>query len=317
MKRKRFRVGQFVGLIAAVAVLGMTRIAHAQVGGGSVYNGQEVNPADVLRDQRSLTDQQLPPTLNSVFLDASVLMNVHADAYVAVFGVSEEGATLEDARSKVHTKLLAFRTALKSLGVSSQDISTDFIAQNRIYGFTVTNSVATEKVVGLELKENVSVRFRSQTEVDALVGMAAKCGIFDLIKVDYVLLDMSAIRSKILETAAKVIRQKRADYLRLFGMKLSSAPQLYAERFNAFYPTDMYVSYQAAEGDSVEPPINRRDYVIQDARKMRTFYYNPLSAKSFDRVIDPVVTDPVVQCILYLKLRFESGTDSRQIKLTR
>ncbi len=40
-------------------------------------------------------------------------------------------------------------------------------------------------------------------------------------------------------------------------------------------------------------------------RKSRTFYYNPLSADGFDRVIDPVVLEPVVQFTLYLKLRYE------------
>ena len=307
-------------IVALLAIPALAQFASAQIGGGSVYNGQQGNPADILRQQRALSDQEIPPTLNSVFLDASVLVNIHADAYVALFGISEEGATLNDARAKVHERLANFKRDLQSLGVTAKNTFVDFVAQNRIYGFHVDGSVATEQVVGFELKENVSIKCRSQFEVDSLIAIAAKDGVFDLIKVDYVLIDLDAVRAKLVDGASQVIRQKKRDYQKLLGVKLHSSPQLYVDRFNAFFPTEMYASYQAAEGENVNPGYDMRNYVVHGARKMRTFYYNPLSAKSFDNVVNPIVTDPVVQCTLYIKLRFETGGDNRMTvptKLTR
>ena len=35
----------------------------------------------------------------------------------------------------------------------------DFVAQNRVYGYEVAGDVAREKLVGFELKKNVSIRF--------------------------------------------------------------------------------------------------------------------------------------------------------------
>ena len=47
---------------------------------------------------------------------------------------------------------------------------------------------------------------------------------------------------------------------------------------------------------------------VQSLRKSRTFYFNPLTADGFDRVIDPVILEPVVQFTLYLKLKYEIDT---------
>jgi hypothetical protein len=47
---------------------------------------------------------------------------------------------------------------------------------------------------------------------------------------------------------------------------------------------------------------------VQSLRKSRTFYYNPLTADGFDRVIEPVVLEPAVQFTLYLKLKYEIET---------
>jgi len=297
--------------------MALTQFASGQMGGGAVYNGQQGNPADILRQQRALSDQEIPPTLNSVFLDALVLTNIHADAYVALFGISEEGVTLSDARAKVHEKLAKFKRDLQSTGASAKNTTVDFVAQNRIYGFHVDGSIATEQVAGFELKENISIKCRSQSEVDSLIAIAAKDGIFDLIKVDYVLIDLDAVRAKLVEAASQVIRQKKRDYQKLLGVSFHTSPQLYLDKFNAFFPTEMYASYQAAEGDSVNPGYEMRNYVIHGARKMRTFYYNPMSAKNLDKVVNPIVTDPVVQCTLYIKLRFEAGDDRRMTVPTK
>lgn len=283
----------------------------AQIAGGSVYGGGRENPAEVLRQQRAISDADVPPTLNSFFVDAAVLMNVPADAFVAVFGLSEEGTTLAEARERVRAKRAAFLRDLKARGVAAGRVTTDFVAQNRIYGYDLSGNVATERVTGFETKENVAVRCGSRAEVDALIELAARSGVYDLIKVDYVLTDVATVRSRLLAEAAKVVHGKRLDYERLLGIKARPSPQPYADRFNLFLPTEAYSAYQAAEGESLTNGYALRDFVVKGARKVRTFYYSPLSAKGFDRVVNPVVTEPVVQCTLFLKLRFESGPDRR------
>src|ERR1700743_3544832 len=58
---------------------------------GNIRSGQQGRAERNERSQRTLSAQDLPPTDVSMFVDADVLMNVKADEYVAVFGVSQEG----------------------------------------------------------------------------------------------------------------------------------------------------------------------------------------------------------------------------------
>jgi uncharacterized protein YggE len=251
-----------------------------------------------------------PPTLNSAFLDAYVLMNVKADTYVAAFGVSEEAPTVAEARAKVGAVMAKFSHDVGTWN-AQRHLKSDFVGQNRVYDFELNGNTATEKLVGFDVKENASITCASVDEVDELIALAAKDGIFDLIKVDYVVTDQGAAKEQILEAASKVIHQKEADYQRLLGISLKGTPQLYADKFDMILPTESYVSYQASEGETIDPGFQTERYAVHGARKMRTFYYKPLNGKGFDKVINPVVTEPVVQFTLYLKLRYTAGDDNR------
>ena len=67
----------------------------------------------------------------------------------------------------------------------------------------------------------------------------------------------------------------------------------------------MYDSYTAAESESVSRPRDLDRFTIQQARKSRSFYFDPLDGNGFDEVLNPVIIEPVVQFTLYLKLKFE------------
>jgi uncharacterized protein YggE len=280
--------------------------ALAQVGGGSVYNGQNLPPHASELAKRTVSKDDAPPTPGGMFVDAAVLMNVRADEYVAVFGISQEGTTLDEARSKIDGTISKFLADLKGLGVAPTDTYVDFVAQNRIYGYDVQGDVAQEKVAGFEVKKNVSVHYKSEPFLAKALEAASKSQIFDLIKVDYIVRDVDAIHAKLMESAAAIIKQKSAAHAKLFGLHLGS-PQIWAEKYSAYYPTDMYSSYTAFEGEDVSGQIYRQKYTVQSARKNRTFYFDPLTGADFDRVISPIVTEPVVQFTLYLKVKYEKA----------
>src|SRR5262249_29000799 len=161
--------------------------------------------------------------------------------------------------------------------------------------------------VGFELKKNISIHYRDKLLLDKLVLAAARSNIFDLIKVDYLVKDTSAVQERLMEEAARVIKLKAARYEKLLGFKLQSLPQVYADRPSIYFPTEMYDSYVAQESEEMSSDYYQRRYTIQRARKNRTFYFNPLSADGFDSVINPVVIEPVVQFTLYLKVKYELG----------
>src|SRR4051794_15625959 len=74
------------------------RVGLAQVGGNVGYGqaGGRARAEQNERAKRQLTRDEMPPTDTVIFLDASVLMNVKADEFVATFSVAEEAETVQD-----------------------------------------------------------------------------------------------------------------------------------------------------------------------------------------------------------------------------
>jgi uncharacterized protein YggE len=237
------------------------------------------------------------------YLEANTMINAKADEYVAVFGLSQEGATLADCNARMDTQIKEFTGALDGLGIRGNDIFVDFIAQNKIYDYGTTGSTAREKLAGFEVKKNISVHYKDKMLLEKMQALAAKSSIFDLIKVDYVVSDPGAIRARLLEEAMKVIKQKEAEHSRLLDVKLKPVA-VYQEKYNKFSPSEMYSSYVAYEAGSVDS--GTRDMRVVEKRKSRTFYFDPLDAGEFDLVINPVIVEPVVQFTLFLKIKYET-----------
>lgn len=275
--------------------------AFAQVGGGSaVFDGGRSGAA--VARAHELAKRSLPFGEGRI-VDASVLMNVKPDEYVAVFGISEEGKTLALAQAGMQARVDKFTSSLRSLIIEPNDVFVDFIAQNRIYGFdTSAGNLAREEVVGFEVKKNVSIRYKDHALLDRLISAAAESEIFDLVKVDYVVKDIAAARKQIMEEAAKVIQAKVEEQETLLGIKAGRPREVLPSHFTAHYPVEMYDAYTAQESE--EMAGYRQGMTIQRARKPRTFYYNPLPAKDFDAVINPSPIEPMVQFAIYVRVKY-------------
>jgi uncharacterized protein YggE len=222
-----------------------------------------------------------------------------------VFAVADEGESVAEVARKMDATLKSFTGDLKALGFQGESVFVDFIAQNKIYGFEVSGDLAREKLVGFDLKKNVSIHYKDRDMLDQLMAAAAKSKIFDLIKVDYIVKDVGAAQDKLMEEAAKVVKRKAARYEKLLDVKLQPPCQVYAERPAIHYPTRMYDSYTAQESEQFNAGFDRQRTRIQSARKSRTFYYNGLDGDGFDAVINPVVVEPMVQFTLYLKVKYQ------------
>jgi len=299
--------------LATATLLILTLAAHAAVAqvGGNIGYGQAGGRARADQNERAkrqLTREEVPPTDTTMFVDASILMNVRADEFVATFGVAEEAETIEACQAKMAATIAAFTEALKPLGVGPEALFVDFAAQTKIYGYKVEGNLAREQLSGFELKKTVAIRYRDKVLIDRLVVAASRAKVYDLIKVDYVVTDLAPVQERLAEAAAVAVKAKASRHERLLGIKLRAVPQVYAERSSAYFPSDLYDSYAAGESEAVSGGPDRSRTIIQSLRKSRTFYFNPLNADGFDRVIDPVVLEPVVQFTLYLKLRYEIET---------
>ncbi|MEP7075913.1 MAG: SIMPL domain-containing protein [Acidobacteriota bacterium] len=265
---------------------------------------------------RAYGTQKRKPTVNSgvltgnpdgkalaYFVEANVLMNVKADSYTAVFGVVQEGLTSTESGSKTDAAIASFTKELDTLGIKRSDIFVDFITQNKIYDYAASGSTVTEKFSGFETKKNVEVRYRDREVLDKVLAAASRASIYDLIEVDYTVSDVNAVHAKLYDEAVKVIKQKEASYTNSFGIKLAPT-NLANEKYDAFFPSDLYSNYQAYEAGNTYGDYNNR--VVQ-ARKTRTFFYDPLNASDFDAVINQIGIEPMVQFTLYMKMQYDLG----------
>lgn len=279
----------------------------AQTGGNVTYSGAggKARAEQAERARRTLTREELPPSPTGTFVEAAVLMNVKADEYVALFGIAREGESVADAGRKTDATVRGFTDALKPLGVGKDDVHVDFVGQTKVYGFEVTGDIAREKLVGFEHKKNVSVRYKDPAVLDKLLVAAAGVEVYDLIKVDYVVVDTRAVQDKLAAAAAAVVKRKKARYETLLGIKLGPPGQVFAERSGVYQPAVLYDSYTAFGAEEMSNGVDRQRYATRTARKTRTSFFNGLDADGFDEVINPVVVEPVVQFFYYLKLKFE------------
>ena len=295
-------------LVAFALVAIHSKAGLAQTSGNIGYS-QSSGSARAEQNEHSkriLSKDEIPPTRTSMFLESSVLMNVKPDEYVAVFVVRQEDKTIADCGHKMDKVISQFTNELRTLGIENNEVFVDFAAQNKVYEYEASGDIAKEKLAGFEIKKNVSIHYRDKALLDKLVVAASHAEIFDLIKVDCIIKDTQSIRNRLMEETTRIIKQKAARYEKLLGIRLLQPGQIYADKSSSYYPTEMYDSYVAYESEDVSANYSQPKYVIQKARKSRTFFFNPLNAKSFDGVVNPVVLEPVVQFTLYLKLRYET-----------
>jgi uncharacterized protein YggE len=291
--------------LSLMMVIVTSALCQAQVGGNSVYGqaGAKARAEQAERNKHLLAKEDLPFSSTSTFVEANILMNVKADAYVTVLGIAHEGETLAECNRKMEATVKAVADELKPLGIGPEAYSVDFVAQNKVYGFQVQGDTAQEKLVGFEVKKNISVRYQKASQLEKITLAAAKAQVYDLIKVDYVVTDMDGIQARLAEEAALVVKKKITRYEKLLGIKLLPPAQILVERPATHYPTQLYDSYVAFESEEIHP--DRQKFTIRSARKSRTFYFNGLDGNGFDAVVNPVITEPVVQFTLFLKVKYE------------
>jgi uncharacterized protein YggE len=237
------------------------------------------------------------------FIEAYVLLNAAPDEFVAVFGASQEGPTAAESNQKVNAQIERFLTAAAALGVKRADTYVDFITQNRVYNFTSTSDgTIRERLEGFETKKTIAVRYTDRAVLEKLVAAAAQASIFDLIKVDYVIHDMSKIRGGLFEEASRIIKQKEEGYARALDLRIKRQA-IFQETYDTYYPAELYQTYTAFESGEVEASDESRTRVVR-ARKSSTSYLEPLDRSNFDAVINPAGLEPVVQNTLYLRVRY-------------
>jgi uncharacterized protein YggE len=238
----------------------------------------------------------------SFVIQTHVLINVTADNYVATFGVSESSTTVSDANTKIDKRIQDFISALTKMKIARSDIYVDMTTQTQISDYKVTGTYAEQYIIGFEQKKNVIVKFTNIEDLDKMVILASEYGIYDLVKVNYLVVDIDKVYSQLFQAATDVINSRKELYIKTTNIKLTTSSQIYDESFYSFEPFQLYKNYT--------PNITTEyhDYSAyakrKDLKKNTTYYYNKIDYSGFDRVINPIVIEPAVEFVLMLQIKF-------------
>lgn len=283
-------------------LLFISSVIHAQHSGNIVY--EKNNNTDFKRSSgiRHLTD-------STFLIESSVLANVIADSYVVTFGVSEEAATVSECNEKIEKRIRGFISELAKLGYSEADIYVDMTTQNKVFAYTTTGNVAQQYLKGFEIKKNVIIKLKTIRMLEKIVISAANYQIYDLVKVDYIVTDMTKVYNQLFQSATEVIQQKKALYTGLTNARLSPAVQIYGEQVYTYYPDQLYKTYTAYESSEVY--YDYHNFIKKDLRKGATFYYDKVNYSGFDKVINPSVTEPAVEFVMTLQVKYQIEKNKR------
>jgi uncharacterized protein YggE len=294
--------------LSVVVIFLCNYFSFAQHGGNAQYDQQaRYNRAGEVNLQMNAVSQYS----FSPVLEASVMMNVKASSFVAIFSITQYASTIGMADTLMNERIERFRKLLERINVNRSQTFVDAVSLVPTYEFEVTSKqfskTLTEVPTGFEMKKNVHITFFDHEQANVLIAAAAKAEIYDMVKVDYNVENLEALYNQARMEAMDILEQKRKAMEKagiharftLIGEKNGSAHPY--ERYSQYYAqkTGMAPSFA---GNYRRQPSLQYNY----ADKNKTIYYDKVSDKQFDRVINPVVNEPMVQVYVSVKAQYET-----------
>lgn len=264
----------------------------AQVMGNSQYDGYS-SPSqsnNLTASKASILNN------NEIVVQVNGLMNIVADSYVAVFNIVQIGESVEDADRIMNTRISNFRNRLEASNIRLEDVKVDLISFVPKFDIQTESKLFSksynEVPSGYEIQKNISVCYKKSSQLDVIVSSALQSEIYDIVKVDYFIENLDQMRDSLRNKCIEGVVRKIKSY-ELVGVKLDIFEKNVSEDFVTVYPQARYASYQAFSRPSLSEA--KKKQTINEAPKITSRYYNPQNYNVYDIVINPVITEPVVQ----------------------
>lgn len=319
-------------------------MAFSQMAGNATYNQSADNYKQSVESYapKAKSDYEYQQTKNyytttstasawinkdSVFeLSVNALMNVKASSYVVLLGVSQAASTIDSCQQMINERINNFIAQLTKSAVKKEDIFVDFVSQVPVFEYSVEKKVFSKKYnevpSGFELKKNIHIAYKKNETLDEIVTTAAKSEIYDIIKVDYVVANISAVYDSLRDASIKLLNEKSEDYKKV-GIKFNPKFQVMGEDVQSIYPIERYRNYTAYNNSSLQAlkKSGVSSSSISYQPKQATLYYDKLPYNNYDIVINSNVIEPVAQFTYNLKVRYtfkdEYGSKEKSIAVTQ
>lgn len=294
--------------LSVLFALAVCNTILAQVSGNANY-AQEQQSQSYWNNRTYKDLYNLPDAVflddNTILLEANALINVKADAYVAIFNLSQLGETAAATDELMNQRLDNIMKDVQALGIAKKDMYADMLTMVPVYEIEVEKKLFSktynEVPKGFEMQKNLHIKYTDSALLDKIITIAAKYEVYDLVKVEYCV-EKPEQAYETLRDASIALINERVTELKKVAVNLDTEYHIVSENSEAFYPNDQYTSYQAFSSNSLEA-IKKKSGVTQ-AQKPVSMYYQPLSNRNFHIVINPVIVEPVVQYTYCLKVKY-------------
>ncbi|HTB32864.1 MAG TPA: SIMPL domain-containing protein, partial [Bacteroidia bacterium] len=290
--------------MAAPAAMGNYEYANK-----SMANSQYNVSADMANAQYNYQQNQntsrVPVTaaypLDGEFtLKVNGLMNAVATNYVAVFNIVQLGLTAKSTDSTMNSTIEEFKENLQKLSIDTSDIKVDMISFVPKYGYQSDKKIFSKKYNevpdGFELEKNIYVRFKKSSALDGILSAAASAEIYDLVKVDYFLPNAQRLIDSLRLKCLLELKSRVKSY-DLIGFELDTLKKTMADNLTTIFPQTRYYSYSAFTRPSFASLKKRPadQPFVSEYTKPISRYYSQVDYDGYDIVLNPVITEPVVQ----------------------
>lgn len=292
-------------LLTVIIFLMSQTISIAQLCGNYLYNTNQL----LQNASRGPASNAIIQNNNEFTIIVNGLMNVVADDYTAIFNIVQVGETIETTDQMMANRISIFKHRLALIGFDTNEVKIDLISfvpkfdiqtENKLFSKTYN-----EVPAGYELQKNISVHFKKSAMMDGIMTAATYAEIYDIVKVDYFVSNLQqqldSLRMKcLLEVKAKV-----KSYEKL-GFKFDTLKKIMSDNFSTIYPQTRYFNYQAYSRPSLNAAKKKNSSmpVVNEAPKTTSKFYSQLSYDLYDLVINPVVTEPVVQLSYSVSVKY-------------
>jgi uncharacterized protein YggE len=201
-------------ILAAIPAVVLALHAHPQAMGNLMY---ETNSRIFFQQAEQPVKASIQG--NMLILEVNAMMNMKADSYLAIFHITQLGQSAEEADSLMNARIDGFTQRVKEHGVKEKDVFPDMLSFVPVYEIETTRKLFSktyqEVPAGFEIQKNIHVRFTDASILDRLVTAAAKEEIYDLVKVDFFVVDQSACYDTLRMFATKLLQQKLDNFAKL------------------------------------------------------------------------------------------------------
>ncbi len=244
----------------------------------------------------------------------TILANIKADTYVAIFGITQTGKTAQETEALMNYRLKSLKDALKKH--DSVTSTTDLISFVQTYEYNeerkvFSHSTYNEIPSGFELRKNIHIKYHDPELINKLIMYCANSEVYDLVKVDYYSTELENHLDSLRTLANNKLKKKLSYYTDICKRDLNDFTYQFTDNFEIKYPLEMYESYQAYNSSKLKL---FRKAKVNRANKSSSQYYAPIMNKNFEMEINPIVDEPHIQIIYAAKLAIKNKDKKEESK---